>query len=82
MDLIGNSVLTPLNMCMNVLYATGVPGACSGQKKASDPLELELAMAVSHSVSQCGCWELSPGPLQEQLALLTAEPSLSLAPKT
>lgn len=65
-------------MCMNVLYATGVPGACSGQKKASDPLELELGMAES----QCGCWELSPGPLQEQLALLTAEPSLSLAPKT
>lgn len=37
-------------MCMNVLYATGVSGACSGQKKASDPLELELRTAVSHSV--------------------------------
>jgi hypothetical protein len=29
----------------------------------------------------CGCWELNPGPLQEQAVLLTAEPSLlSLTP--
>lgn len=42
-------------MCMNVLYATGVPGACSGQKKASDPLELELGVAVSHTVG-AGSW--------------------------
>ena len=24
----------------------------------------------------CGCWELNPGPLEEQSVLLTAEPSL------
>ena len=24
----------------------------------------------------CGCWELSPGPLEEQPVLLTTEPSL------
>ena len=24
----------------------------------------------------CGCWESSPGPLEEQPVLLTAEPSL------
>ena len=24
----------------------------------------------------CGCWELNPGSLEEQLVLLTAEPSL------
>ena len=24
----------------------------------------------------CGCWELNPGPLEEQPVLLTAEPSL------
>lgn len=42
-------------MCMNVLYATGVSGACSGQKKASDPLELELGTAVRHSVG-AGSW--------------------------
>ena len=23
----------------------------------------------------CGCWELNPGPLEEQPVLLTAEPS-------
>jgi hypothetical protein len=26
--------------------------------------------------SPCGCWELNSGPLEEQLVLLTAEPSL------
>lgn len=25
---------------------------------------------------RCGCWELNPSPLQEQHAILTAEPSL------
>ena len=24
----------------------------------------------------CGCWELNPGPLEDQPVLLTAEPSL------
>jgi hypothetical protein len=24
----------------------------------------------------CGCWDLSSGPMEEQLVLLTAEPSL------
>lgn len=24
----------------------------------------------------CGCWELNPGPLEEQLGLLTMDPSL------
>jgi hypothetical protein len=24
----------------------------------------------------CGCWELNSGPLEEQLVLLTAEPSV------
>jgi hypothetical protein len=28
----------------------------------------------------CGCWESNSGPLQEQLVLLTIEPSLSLVP--
>ena len=26
--------------------------------------------------SPCGCWDLNPGPLEEQPVLLTAEPSL------
>lgn len=42
-------------MCMDVLYATGVPGAWNGQKKASDPLELELGVAVG-----AGSWAQVP----------------------
>jgi hypothetical protein len=26
----------------------------------------------------CGCWELNPGPLEEQPVLVTTEPSLQL----
>ncbi|MCP6508446.1 hypothetical protein NL478_27155, partial [Klebsiella pneumoniae] len=37
-------------------------------------LELKLQTTVSHHVG--GCWELNPGPLQEQLVLLTTEPPL------
>ena len=42
------------------------------QKRALDLLELELQAVVSHIV-----WELEPnlGPMQEQLVLLTTEPS-------
>lgn len=29
----------------------------------------------------CGCWELNPGPLEEQPGLLRAEPSLQPPPK-
>ena len=32
------------------MYAMCVPGACRGQKKALDLLELELRMVVSHHV--------------------------------
>lgn len=41
------------------------------QKRASDALELELQM-----VSPCGCWELNPGPPEEQSLFLTDEPFL------
>jgi hypothetical protein len=34
----------------------------------SDPLEPELKATM-------GCWESKPGPLEEQLVFLTAEPS-------
>lgn len=30
------------------------------------------------SYGPCGCWELNVGPLEEQSAILTAEPSLQL----
>jgi hypothetical protein len=54
-----------------------MPCVCSaseGQKRALDPLELELEV--------CECWELNSGPLQEQPVLLIAKPSLSSASET
>lgn len=32
------------------MFATCVPGPCGAQKRASDPLEQELQVAVSHCV--------------------------------
>jgi hypothetical protein len=45
--------------------------ACSahgGQKRASDPLKLELQIIVSGR-----CWETNLGPLEEQQVFLTTE---------
>lgn len=39
-----------------------------------DPLELEVGMDVSTLL--CWCWELNPGPVQEQPALITTQPAL------
>jgi hypothetical protein len=53
-----------------------VPCVCSahgGQQRMSDPLKLELQMAVSCHV---GCWEPNFGPLQELQMLLTTESTL------
>ena len=36
---------------------------------------IPLQMVVSHKWL-CSCWELNSGPLEEQLVLLTTEPSL------
>lgn len=41
------------------MHAVCVPGNLRGQK-VSDPLDLELQMAVSHRVR--GCWKLNWGP--------------------
>jgi hypothetical protein len=38
------------------------------QKRASDPI-------TDGCEPPCGCWELNPGPLEEQSVLLTTEPS-------
>jgi hypothetical protein len=40
-----------------------------------DPLELEVTDSCE---PPCGCWELNPGPLEEQPVVLTIEPSLQL----
>jgi hypothetical protein len=39
------------------------------QKRALNP-------AIDDCEPPCGCWELNSGPLEEQSALLTTEPSL------
>jgi hypothetical protein len=38
-----------------------------------DPMELELQNSCELS---CRCWELNPGPLEEQVVLLTTESPL------
>lgn len=45
-----------------------VLGACRGQKRTLDPLEVELQMIVS--------WELKLGPLEEKPMLLSIDPYL------
>lgn len=47
-------------------------GAFRGQKRSSDPLELELQMVWG---ATCGCWDLSSRPLWERYSLLTSKPS-------
>lgn len=54
-------------MCMYVC----APHVCSpwrDQRKALDPVGLELHMVMSHR-----CWESNSSPLEEQLVLLTME---------
>ena len=53
-------------MCMS--------GAREDQKRAPDPLAMELLRVVS--CADMGSWKLSPGTLQEQTVLLAAEESL------
>lgn len=52
-----------------------VAGASISQKRALASLELTQWVAVA-----CGCWELNPGPLQEQQLILSAK--LSFQPPT
>ena len=54
------------------MFTMCVPGASRNQKNALDALELEVQMVVSYHMC-AGNGEL--GPLEEQLVLLTAEPS-------
>lgn len=57
-----------MSVCLSVHICHMYAGDLEGQKKISDPLVLELQMAVSHSV-----WMLFSkwGPLGEQHAILT-----------
>lgn len=58
-------------MCMEVLLTAHTCSAWEGLKKGSDPQELELKMVLSHRVGP----QKHSAPLEEQLLLLTAEPT-------
>jgi hypothetical protein len=57
-----------LHMCMYVHCVHAVP--TTSQKRTWDLGKLELQRVVN-----CGCWELSMGPLEEHPVLPAAEPS-------
>jgi hypothetical protein len=65
-----------LHICMGTIV---MPDTCGGQKTASDSLKLELQTSVSHLLQML---QTKPNlaPLQEQQALLTAEPSFCPSP--
>jgi hypothetical protein len=48
---------------------------CRDQQRVSETLGLELQAVVSHPIDY-GFWEPNSGPLEEQQALLSTEPSL------
>lgn len=66
-------------VCLSVLYGylftKRIPGVCIGQKRVSDPQDLELWTIVS---CRGGCWETSLGPLQEHKSLNCRAISLPL----
>jgi hypothetical protein len=51
------------------MYVSTLLPSSDNQKRASDPI-------TDGCEPPCGYWELNSGPLEEQLELLTAEPSL------
>jgi hypothetical protein len=53
---------------LECLCITYIPDDPEGQERTLDLQELELQMVVSIHV---GCWDLDPGPLDEQLMLKT-----------
>ena len=61
-----------LSVCVCVygcfVVCISVPDVSRDQKRVSIPLELEVLV-----VTLCGCWELNPGPQEEQpVSLITA----------
>lgn len=59
--------------CRHVYLCTISMECLGGQRRVLDPLGLELQMEFEQP---CGCWELIPGPLEEQPVILTTELSL------
>lgn len=64
-------------MCVNIclhICTTCVSGAQRYHKMVTEPLELERTTGNCEPPSEC--WELIPGPAQEQQVLFTTEPAL------
>lgn len=55
------------HICLCITY---VPGACGGQKRALDTLNMEFQTPVTHPY---GYWDSNLGTLEEQPMLLTDE---------
>lgn len=53
------------HICLCITY---VPGACGGQKRALDTLDMEFQTLVTHPY---GYWDSNLGPPEEQQMLLT-----------
>lgn len=60
-------------VCVCVCECFKGVGACRGQERALDPLELTLHIMSSMYVAY---WELNLGPLGKRQVLSTTEPSL------
>ena len=60
-------------MCIGIYYVYNVLPACmhAGQKRALDPIS-------DGCEPLCGCWELNPGPLEEQTVPLSHLSSLTV----
>ena len=66
-------ILCMFVFCLHVYMCTMcVPGACRSQKSTGSP----NIRVMNGCETLCGCWELTPGLLQEQQSLLSAESSL------
>jgi hypothetical protein len=67
-------ILRALIFCLCAyMYITHMPGAQGYQKRASDPLKLELCTDCCKQL--CGCWELNAGPLEEQQVFVFISPA-------
>lgn len=64
--------LTVLPPCMYTHTRHALSGLCRGQKKTLDPRTGD----IDGCWPPCRCWDLNPGPQQEQQVPLLGEPPL------
>lgn len=64
-----------LPVCVDTML---VPDTCEGQKRPSDPLELESGKTVE---LPCRCWESIPRPLEGQQSKALNHQDMTKAPR-